>query len=105
MANRVSVLTENPSKRKTVKEPMMATGTASIGISVARQLSRNTKTTSNTSTTAMPMVICNSRKDASTNNVVSKGMEYLIPAGKLLETWRIVANTRCASSSALASGS
>ena len=41
----VRVLMENPSARKALKVPISDTGTASIGMSVARQFSRKMKTT------------------------------------------------------------
>ena len=53
---------------------MTLTGTARIGISVARQLCRKRKTTSVTSAIASSSVITTSSIDAVTNGVVSNGM-------------------------------
>src|SRR5277367_160323 len=74
-ANSVRVLSENPSATNALKAPMSETGTATMGISVARQLSRKTNTTSSTSTTAISSVTTTSCKDSATNSVVSKGTE------------------------------
>ena len=54
--NSDSVLTEKPRSGKTANVPISDTGTASIGISVARQFWRNRKTTRMTSTIASPSV-------------------------------------------------
>ena len=70
-ANRVSVLSEKPSARKALKVPIRETGIASIGIRVARQLSRKMNTTSNTSTPASSRVLTTSCTDSDTNRVVS----------------------------------
>ena len=74
-ANSVRVLMENPSARKAEKAPIRDTGTASIGMSVARQLSRKMKTTSSTSNPASSSVFTTSRTDSETKRVVSKGTE------------------------------
>ena len=74
-ANSVSVLIEKPSATKMVKVPSSDTGTASIGIRVARQLSRNRNTTSSTSAVAMNNVISTSLIDSRTNSEVSSGIE------------------------------
>jgi hypothetical protein len=55
--------------------PTSETGTASIGISVARHVCRNTNTTSSTMTAASRMVNITSLIDAETNRVVSYGIE------------------------------
>ncbi len=70
-ANSVSVLSEKPSAIKALNAPMRDTGIASIGINVARQLSRKMNTTSNTSTPASSSVLTTSRTDSATNSVVS----------------------------------
>ena len=61
---------------------MIATGTASIGISVARQLWRKMKTTRVTSTMASNSVFTTSSIEAVMNGVVSNGMDQVTPAGK-----------------------
>jgi hypothetical protein len=71
MANSVSVLIEKPNSCSPAKVPISDTGTASIGISVARQVCRNTKTTASTSTAASMMVVTTSLIDADTKRVVS----------------------------------
>ena len=58
-----------------VKVPSSDTGTASMGINVARQLSRNMNTTSSTSAAAMNSVISTSLIDSRTNSDVSSGIE------------------------------
>src|SRR4051812_24890120 len=68
--NKVSVLIVNPSAVKTANVPSSETGTASIGISVARQLCRNRKTTISTSTIAANSVFMTSFIDSVTNGVV-----------------------------------
>ena len=73
-ANRVSVLIENPASHRPAKAPIKDTGTAIIGISVARQVCRNRNTTPSTSSAASKMVIVTSLIEASTKRVVSKGI-------------------------------
>ena len=53
------------------KQPISDTGTAAIGIRVARQFCRNRNTTSTTSNIASPSVNSTSRIDTRTNLVVS----------------------------------
>jgi hypothetical protein len=55
--NSVSVLMEKPSTYRPAKVPMIDTGTASTGMSVARQLCRNRNTTSTTSAIASAKVM------------------------------------------------
>src|SRR5688500_14477397 len=62
---------ENPSTAITANVPISDTGTAIIGISVARQFCRNTSTTMNTSTNASSSVWYTLAIDSSTNTVVS----------------------------------
>ena len=73
-ANSVSTLMVKPSSRRPRNVPMTLTGTASIGISVARQLWRKMNTTSVTSSIASTSVITTSLIDAVTNGVVSNGI-------------------------------
>ena len=51
--------------------PMSDTGTASVGMMVARQFCKNKYTTMNTSTMASASVLSTSRMDSVTNGVVS----------------------------------
>ena len=73
MAKSVRVLIEKPKMYRPAKVPMMDTGTASIGISVARQDCRKTNTTSSTSTAASKIVFCTSWIELFTTRVVSNG--------------------------------
>ena len=70
----VSVLMVNPSICMPRKVPMMLTGTATIGMTVARQLCRKRKTTSVTSSTASTSVFTTSFIDSTMNGVVSNGI-------------------------------
>ena len=69
--NKVSMLSEKPSKPMTAKVPMSETGIATAGISVARQSWRNTNKTRNTSADAWNSVTNTSLIDSSTKMVVS----------------------------------
>ena len=73
-ANRVSVLMEKPTSHSPAKAPISDTGTAIIGISVARQVCRNRNTTASTSSAASKMVVFTSLIEASTKRVVSNGI-------------------------------
>ncbi len=73
--NNVSVLIVKPSAVNTAKVPSRDTGTASMGISVARQLCRNRNTTISTSTIAANSVFITSFIDSVTNGVVVYGTE------------------------------
>ena len=73
-AKSVSVLIVNPTAHRPAKAPISETGTAIIGISVARQVCRKRNTTARTSTAASKMVFTTSLIEASTKRVVSKGM-------------------------------
>src|SRR5262249_19303434 len=70
-ANSDTVLAEKPSASMTAKVPISATGTAMMGISVARKLPRKMKTTIATSTKASISVWITLSMVASTNTVVS----------------------------------
>src|SRR5687768_17555949 len=65
------LLSENPSMLMTTNVPISETGTAIIGMSVARQFWRKTSTTMNTSTNASISVWYTLVIDSSTNTVVS----------------------------------
>ena len=69
--NSDSVLIEKPSSGNTANVPMSDTGTASIGISVARQFCRNRNTTMMTSTSASTSVFRISLMPSETGSVVS----------------------------------
>ena len=71
MPNSVSVLIEKPNSSIAANVPINDTGTASIGISVARQFCRNRNTTANTSIMDSTSVLTTSRIDTRTNLVVS----------------------------------
>jgi hypothetical protein len=66
-----SVLIEKPRSGKTAKVPMSETGTATSGMSVARQFWRNRKTTRRTRSIASPSVMTISRMPSVTGAVVS----------------------------------
>jgi len=71
MPKRVSMLMENPKSSMPVKVPMIETGTARMGMMVARRLCRNRKTTMMTSRHASKKVLTTSLMEARTNLVVS----------------------------------
>jgi len=71
MANMVSILMENPKRPSTAKVPRMTTGTAIVGISVARKLPRKSHMTRKTSTIASKSVLTTSPIATRTNGVVS----------------------------------
>ena len=61
MASSEMVFAEKPMESSTAKAPMRLTGTATVGISVARRLPRNRNTTMTTRTKASPRVFSTSR--------------------------------------------
>jgi len=63
------------------KVPTIATGTATSGISVARQFCRNSSTTRVTSATASQRVFTTSMIDSVMKGVVSYPIAYSRPAG------------------------
>ena len=71
MANRVRVLIEKPNSHMPAKVPTSDTGTATMGISVARQFCRKTYTTAITSRAASPRVHNTSLADSWMKRVVS----------------------------------
>ena len=81
MAKSVSVLIEKSSRFTNASAPMSETGIVSAGISVARQLWRNTNITSTTSPTAMTIVSTTSAIDSCTTIVVSNAIRYWSPGG------------------------
>jgi hypothetical protein len=72
IANMVSVLIEYPNAASTPNVPISTTGTAMVGISVARQFCRNRYITTTTSTMASIRVITTSLIDTVTKGVVLK---------------------------------
>ena len=73
-AKSVSVFIVKPTAQSPAKAPISDTGTAIIGMSVARQVCRNRNTTASTRSAASKMVLVTSRIEASTKRVVSNGM-------------------------------
>src|SRR5687768_17183398 len=71
MPNSDSVLMLKPSNSNAAKVATSDTGTASIGINVARQLCRNRNTTMSTRISASTNVLTTSSIDALTNSEVS----------------------------------
>jgi len=64
--NRLKTLIENPNTYRPRNAPVNATGTTSVGISVARRFCRNSSITKNTSTIASPSVFTTSLIDTLT---------------------------------------
>ena len=73
MPNMVSVLIEKPKAARMPKVPSNTTGTAMVGISVARAFCRNRYITRNTSTMASNSVLTTSLIEVRTKGVVSSG--------------------------------
>ena len=71
MANMVSMLMENPKKLREAKVPSSTTGTAMVGISVARMLPMNTYMTRKTRITASIRVLTTSIMATCVKGVVS----------------------------------
>ena len=71
MPKSVSVLIEYPSSNSPAKVPIRDTGTAAMGMSVARKFCKKRYTTRNTSTMASPRVSNTSLIETCTNRVVS----------------------------------
>ncbi len=82
IANIVSMLIEKPSAASTPNVPSSTTGTAIVGISVARRFCRNRYMTRNTRTIASSSVLTTSLIEARTKGVVSNGTTAFMPAGK-----------------------
>ena len=102
--NNVSTLIDMCSTSSPPKVPITLTGTASMGISVARQLCRNRNTTSVTRISASTSVIETSRIDAVTKGVVSNGISYFTPLGKLFDSSSIRFTIASLTARALAPG-
>ncbi len=73
MPSIVSVLIEKPKAASTPKVPSKTTGTASVGIKVARMFCKNRYMTIKTSTIASIRVLITSSIEIFTKGVVSKG--------------------------------
>ncbi len=85
MAKSVSVLIVNPNSSRPANVPTSETGTAIIGISVARHVWRKRNTTSSTRRAAASMsVMITSWIDESTKRVVSNGMSCDTPHEEVL---------------------
>ncbi|CAI2486628.1 Uncharacterised protein [Serratia ficaria] len=82
MPNIVRVLIEKPQAANTAKVPSSTTGTAMVGISVARKFCRNRYITRNTRMMASNSVFTTSLMEILTNGVVSYGYTTRMPAGK-----------------------
>ena len=80
----VSVLMEKLKSLSPANVPIMETGTARHGMSVALQFCRKRKTTRNTRSTASKSVFTTSSMETRTNVVVSYGMSYVMPSGNVL---------------------
>ena len=83
--------------------PSSTTGTAIVGISVARMFCRNTNITRKTSTIASISVLTTSSIDSMMKGVVSTGIDDLAcPAGRSVRSWRDACLDRVGRRSALA---
>ena len=71
--NMVRVLMPKPKAARTPKVPSSTTGTAMVGMSVARKFCRNRYITRKTSSTASRRVLTTSSMEIRTNGVVSTG--------------------------------
>ena len=100
-----TVLAEKPSASITAKVPISATGTAMIGIRVARRLPRKTKTTMATRTKASISVFLTLWMVAATNTVVSYMTSEATSSGKRGFSSSSFRFTASAVASALAPGS
>ena len=102
--NMLVMLMEKPRSGNSANVPMMDTGTASSGISVARQFWRKTKTTRTTSAIASNNVTTTSAIEVLTYRVASKPTRYSSPAGNRVCASSSSFLTRSAVSTAFAPG-
>ena len=79
--NSVSVFTDIPNASRNANVPTSETGIASAGISVARQLPRNSHVIPTTSRNVSTIVHAISRIEAATNVVESYATSHVIPSG------------------------
>ena len=96
IANIVSMFTEKPSAASTPSVPSSTTGTAIVGISVARKFWRNRYITRNTSSTASKSVVSTPLIATCTNGVVSNGITAFSPFGNVGFSRSSAAATPCA---------
>ena len=82
MPNSVNMLIEKPNRNIAANVPISDTGTASIGMMVARQFCRNSSTTQNTRIIASISVLTTSLIEIFTYCSVSYGIVYAMPLGK-----------------------
>ena len=104
MPNKVSVLIVNPASWSTASEPSSTTGTAIVGISVARKFWRNRNITRKTRTIASTSVWMTCSTDSFTNVELSTGKATLTSGGNCLAIRFTSALTSLTVSSALAPG-
>ena len=98
----VSMLMEKPSAARMPNVPSSTTGTAIVGIRVARKFCMNRYITRNTSTIASSRVTITPLIATRTNGVLSNGVTAFRPAGKNGASSSSVAFTPAAASRALA---
>ncbi|TWG86306.1 hypothetical protein L602_002100000950 [Cupriavidus gilardii J11] len=98
------LFSEKPARYITVKVPISDTGTATLGISVARTLRRNRNTTMMTSATDSISVCSTSRSDARMVGVRSSTTSIEIEAGIIWRSDGSIALTRSTVSMMLAPG-
>src|ERR1700756_3423418 len=112
--NIVSELMENPKILINAKVPTNETGMVIAGMIVARQSSKKRKMTTITIMMASPSVVTTSRIESPTTVVVSNGITYCSPGGKVLaslssaalasvSTWRALALLNCCTPTPMAS--
>ncbi len=104
MASSDTVLAEEPSASSTANAPIRLTGTATVGMMVARILPRNRNTTSTTSTNASARVLITSWMVSDTNPELSYRMTCFIPSGKRLPRLSSTVATRLEVATALEPG-
>ncbi|CAB3964780.1 hypothetical protein BLA3211_03045 [Burkholderia aenigmatica] len=97
-----SVLIEKPTIDMIANVPSNTTGTAIVGMIVARRFCRNRYITRNTSTIPSSSVLTTSSIDSFTNGVVSYGYFTTRPCGKNGASSSIFARTAFAVASAFA---
>ena len=102
--NIVSVLIVNPKAAMIPNVPSSTTGTAMVGINVARKFCRKRYITRKTSTMPSSSVFTTSSIEILTNGVVSYGYTTCSPGGKLGANSSIRARTAFAVASAFAPG-
>ena len=91
--NSDKVFNEKPSKCMKAKVPTSDTGTATKGIIEARQVCKNSTTTSTTNNTASSRVFTTASIEPRTKTVVSYTMSYVKPSGKPFDNSAILERT------------